>query len=147
MITFVQKQYSSDSDIAKDEYGHLCEAISHILKLKIGFNIERDGNKHRDDLYSDFLKKSLNWSFPEEKNKKKFKSKGLGKIFDYFIPILNKKKESLRRKIEADFIKYYGFKGKLKMSDIDEAIEVLGYIMNSESKEEVISKCKGLYRE
>ncbi len=31
--------------------------------------------------------------------------------------------------------------------NLDEAIEVLGYIMNSESKEEVISKCKGLYRE
>ena len=31
--------------------------------------------------------------------------------------------------------------------NLDEAIEVPGYIMNSKSKEEVISKCKGLYRE
>ena len=45
------------------------------------------------------------------------------------------------------FITKYNINIDLKKIDINESLKVLGYIMNSKSREEVISKYQELYRE
>lgn len=145
MIEFKQKIFTSDKDVAINHTGDFVQVIKHLLKLKYGFNEKYDGNKHRRDIYNAFLKEILEWVFPEKKGKKT-SSKGLKVVYDYYLKFALKK-EALRRKIESEFIKDYGFKGKIKPQDFEEAIEVLGYIMDSGSKDEVKDKCKEIFKD
>ena len=143
MITFIRKEeklFSSDKDIAKENIGNIEQAIKHILKIKLNFN-ESDNEKHRRDIYFSFLKDSVKYSFKSKTN-----SKGLYRVFEYYVSEYLKK-ENLRNEFEKEFKNLYGLKGSLSMEDLEEAIDQLGYIMNSKSKQEVNEKCKNLYRQ
>lgn len=115
MIKFVEKIFTVKS-IVEDNIGIINEILSHILKLKYKFNYEYDSYKHKNDITNIFFKKLL-------KQISKDKTiKSPERIIKYYKE--NSNLDKIRKEIETDFIKNYGFKSKITEKDFNFSISI-----------------------
>lgn len=119
MITFKQKEYTDD-EISKRRGGLIDQALIHILKIRLGFDYNRDVMSHRRSIKS-FLMPVRSDSL------KKKKSNGPSYVLEYYLKSLDR--DLFKRDAEEFFKKNYGFSGGLTDDMLDDAINVLKYLM------------------
>jgi hypothetical protein len=133
MITFKPKLFT-DLELARGNSGLLEKAIEHIFKIVLRFDYSRDGNKHRADLFNDFIGPI----FKDTKISRN-KSKGLWRVYDFYFKEVMKKDRLLSR-INNNLKEDYGLKKDLTEDDLDQVLEILQDLMNSESEQEIRTK-------
>lgn len=116
MITFKQKEFT-DREIAEKNHGGLDQALIHILKIRFGFDYDRDANTHRTSVWS-FLFPILNQSL------KKKKSNGFKYVLTYYIDNLLDIDRFIKK--NNNFFKTeYKLERDLTEEDLEDAVEIL----------------------
>ena len=121
MIKFFQKEYS-DQEIAKKRESRIYQALVHILKIRLGFDYNRDLFTHRQAVKA-HLDNARNDSL------KKKKSNGPRGVIECYISSVNKNRDKIKNEITKFFQENYRFEGEVDDNILDDGLTILRYFM------------------